>query len=150
MIKFFKSFLLSFFLFSTVSELHAKPIPPGAGQGDVSANILFLVDSSDSMHAWIGGEGLEPVHGAFIDKDDNIVISQWGHQRGITRYTSDGRKDSTFTDIQFIGSGGCANRLAESNDRRNRKVRRNGNVNYVQNLTMANTDINGENLIFFR
>ena len=102
------------------------------------------------MHAWIGGEGLEPVHGAFIDKDDNIVISQWGHQRGITRYTSDGRKDSTFTDIQFIGSGGCANRLAESNDRRNRKVRRNGNVNYVQNLTMANTDINGENLIFFR
>ena len=150
MMKFFKSFLLSFFLFSTVSELHAKPIPPGAGQGDVSANILFLVDSSDSMHAWIGGEGLEPVHGAFIDKDDNIVISQWGHQRGITRYTPDGRKDSTFTDIQFIGSGGCANRLAESNDRRNRKVRRNGNVNYVQNLTMANTDINGENLIFFR
>ena len=33
-------------------------MPPGAGDGEVAANILFLVDSSASMQSWIGDQGL--------------------------------------------------------------------------------------------
>ena len=46
-----KVFLFLFLLIYS-SNVNAKPIPPGAGDGDVAANILFLVDSSASMGAW--------------------------------------------------------------------------------------------------
>ena len=59
MLKNFKFFTLLFTLLIT-SNVHSKPIPPGAGSGDVAANILFLVDSSASMGRWIGDDGLFP------------------------------------------------------------------------------------------
>ena len=52
-------FLLFLFLLTTTSNVNSKPVPPGAGDGDVAANILFLVDSSASMGRWIGGDVLE-------------------------------------------------------------------------------------------
>ena len=39
-----------FFIFVALNQnAISKPIPPGSGEGDVPANILILLDSSDSM-----------------------------------------------------------------------------------------------------
>ena len=46
MIKIFKNLLLILFLLNIHQQVQAKPIPPGSGEGDVPANILFLIDSS--------------------------------------------------------------------------------------------------------
>ena len=47
--KIYKILIIFLFALFINKSIHAKPIPPGAGQGDVAANILFLVDSSDGM-----------------------------------------------------------------------------------------------------
>ena len=39
----------------TFPQSHSKPIPPGSGEGDVPANILFLLDSSLSMKNPVSG-----------------------------------------------------------------------------------------------
>ena len=51
MMKILKYFLFAFLFLSLYSEVQvqAKPVPPGSGEGDVPANILFLIDSSASM-----------------------------------------------------------------------------------------------------
>jgi len=73
MIKNFKIFIFIFTILFT-SNVNAKPIPPGAGEGDVAANILFLVDSSASMGRWIGSDGLGTVRGVSYDSNGNILI----------------------------------------------------------------------------
>ena len=75
MLKVFKFFTLLFALLIT-SNVHSKPIPPGAGSGDVAANILFLVDSSASMGRWIGDDGLFQATGVSSDQAGNIYIGQ--------------------------------------------------------------------------
>ena len=62
MMKYFK-ILFFLFVLSLSNNVNAKPVPPGAGGGDVAANILFLVDSSASMGRWIGGDGIGPIAG---------------------------------------------------------------------------------------
>ena len=44
MIKILKYFLFVFLLldFHSQVQVHAKPVPPGSGEGDVAANILFF------------------------------------------------------------------------------------------------------------
>ena len=59
-------FLLFLFLLTATSNVNSKPVPPGAGDGDVAANILFLVDSSDSMKRTVGN-ALEGVYGVTYD-----------------------------------------------------------------------------------
>ena len=49
MIRIFKYFLFTFLFLNLYSEVQSKPVPPGSGEGDVPANILFLIDSSASM-----------------------------------------------------------------------------------------------------
>ena len=49
MIRIFKYFLFAFLFLNLYSEVQSKPVPPGSGEGDVPANILFLIDSSASM-----------------------------------------------------------------------------------------------------
>lgn len=39
----------------TFPQSYSKPIPPGSGEGDVPANILFLLDSSLSMRTPVTG-----------------------------------------------------------------------------------------------
>ena len=45
MIRIFKYFLFAFLFLNLYSEVQSKPVPPGSGEGDVPANILFLIDS---------------------------------------------------------------------------------------------------------
>ena len=42
--KFFRFIIISLIIFT--NNLYAKPVPPGAGDGEVAANILILVDLS--------------------------------------------------------------------------------------------------------
>ena len=63
-LKFITVFLL---LFNFQTNLNYKPVPPGAGEGDVAANILFLVDSSASMGAWIVNDGLDAIPNSVFD-----------------------------------------------------------------------------------
>ena len=74
MFKYFKFF----FIFALIlnSNANAKPVPPGAGTGDVAANILFLVDSSASMGRWIGGDGVARVSGITYDSQGRILMTQ--------------------------------------------------------------------------
>ena len=44
--KIIKYFLLIVFLLDFNVQVEAKPVPPGSGEGDVAANIIFLIDSS--------------------------------------------------------------------------------------------------------
>ena len=100
MFKVFKFFILLFSLLIT-SNVHAKPIPPGAGSGDVAANILFLVDSSASMGTWIGDDGLFQATGVSSDQAGNIYIGQNNRasQSAVMRYTSAGEVDYDFRDL---------------------------------------------------
>ena len=71
MLKTLKIFIFFIALILT-NNVNAKPVPPGAGEGDVPANILFLVDSSASMGRWIGSDGLGRVRGVSYDSNGNI------------------------------------------------------------------------------
>ena len=76
MFNFFKiNILIVLALTIIVPKVYAKPIPPGSGEGDVPANILFLLDSSLSMQAPISGTdlGLSGVDWAVELSDGNIL-----------------------------------------------------------------------------
>ena len=84
-----KVFLFLFLLIFS-SNVNAKPIPPGAGDGDVAANILFLVDSSASMGSWIGKDGLGQSFGVSYDAEGRILVGQNVRRSlgGVLRYTA--------------------------------------------------------------
>ena len=146
-IRFLFLFLFVFFI---SNNLYSKPIPPGAGEGDVAANILFLVDSSDSMKRTVGN-ALEQVYGVVYDTGGNFIISQGTETKGLVRYTSAGVRDtSDYEDIQYIGDNGCANMVDASDNHSDTDVIKTFDPFVVQGLTAAGTTINGENIIFFR
>ena len=101
LMKYLKLIPILFLLINNNNITYSKPVPPGAGDGDVAANILFLVDSSASMQSWIGSDGLGAAPKAVYDSNDNILINQSGRRAvGIVRYTSAGKRDTDFTPIR--------------------------------------------------
>ena len=101
LMKYLKLIPILFLLINNNNITYSKPVPPGAGDGDVAANILFLVDSSASMQSWIGSDGLGAAPKAVYDSNDNILINQSGRRAvGIVRYTSAGKRD-TATPMTF-------------------------------------------------
>ena len=109
MFRIFKVFV--FFIALVFSNnANAKPVPPGAGDGDVPANILFLVDSSASMGRWIGTDGLGRATGVSYDSQGRILISQNIRRSigSVIRYTADGERDTTFRPIRRIPNTGCS------------------------------------------
>jgi type IV pilus assembly protein PilY1 len=90
----FRILKISVFFIALVlnSNANAKPVPPGAGDGDVPANILFLVDSSASMGRWIGTDGLGRATGVAYDSQGRILIGQnvRRSQGSVIRYTAAG------------------------------------------------------------
>ena len=105
MIKIFK-ILITLLIISYSSSINAKPVPPGAGEGDVPANILFLVDSSASMGNRIG-QGVRTTTGFDVDTEGRFII---GQQRngGIIRWLADGSgQDTDFRTIRQVSNAGC-------------------------------------------
>ena len=89
----------------TFPQSYSKPIPPGSGEGDVPANILFLLDSSLSMKNPVSGGtylGLEGVDWAVELSDGNIIVGE--KDDGVIKIlTADNKKDTSFAkkDINF-------------------------------------------------
>ena len=137
MLKVFKFFTLLFALLIT-SNVHSKPIPPGAGSGDVAANILFLVDSSASMGRWIGDDGLFQATGVSSDQAGNIYIGQNNRasQSAIMRYTSAGEVDNTFSRFRSVPNN-CLDRLETNRGFRRNNLRAVSTVQVVNNVTTS-------------
>ena len=120
-LKFITVFLL---LFNFQTNLNSKPVPPGAGEGDVAANILFLVDSSASMGAWIGNDGLDAIPNSVFDSSGRMLVTQ-NRGQGLLRYNTDGTRDRGF---RIRRANRCAVGVRENNARvTNETVRRNVN-----------------------
>ena len=105
-----------------VPKVFAKPIPPGSGEGDVPANILFLLDSSASMRQPVTGGtylSLEGVDWAVELADGNIIAGEPG--KGVAKIlTADNKMDSTFANNNknFTGSRNDNNCSTGTNDSR--------------------------------
>ena len=154
--------LIFIFLFTLLisNNLYSKPVPPGAGEGDVKANILILLDSSDSMKNDVGAtdESLEWVNGAEYAPDGKIIVSQAKNSQGMLRILTSGLRDTNFGDamdeISYTGAtNGCANNMFNNGDA-NIDVDLIANADPVifNNLTVnhPDVDISGETIIFFR
>ena len=79
MMKIFKYFLFAVLFLNLYSEtqVHAKPVPPGSGEGDVPANILFLIDSSASMSRRISNrDAVFGMTNAIYDSNGDILGGQ--------------------------------------------------------------------------
>ena len=98
MIKILKYFLFVFLLldFHSQVQVHAKPVPPGSGEGDVAANILFLIDSSASMSRRLSDRNaIEAVPLAVYDSDGDILVGQ--HRNlAVVKFSSAGERDRTY------------------------------------------------------
>ena len=156
--KIFKIFFVLLVFFNLQTSSNSKPVPPGAGEGDVAANILFLVDSSASMAAWIGNDGLDSVPNAVYDSAGRIIVTQ-SRGNGVIRYTynNDADVQAYERDRSFGNNGGIRfagtcrqvlynNGRTGTNQRMNVNVSRNRNVKSVRGLTTS--VLNNENLIF--
>ena len=155
--KILKLLFVIFIFFNLQTSSNSKPVPPGAGEGDVAANILFLVDSSASMSAWIGNDGLDSIPNAVYDSAGRIIVTQ-SRGQGVVRYTYNNdadvlayERDRSFGSrgaIRFAGT--CRQVLFNNgrtgiNQRMNTNVSRNRNVKSVRGLTT--NVLNNENLI---
>ena len=151
MFKYFKFIFI--FVFILNSHANAKPVPPGAGTGDVAANILFLVDSSISMRTWIGGEGVSPSTGVAYDSQDRILIGQNTRRNnwGLIRYLADGTRDTNFgpfgRGLTSIPATGCisSDQPISANAAAGQRVRKVANVKSIAGL--SSTNFTNENVI---
>ena len=95
--------IIKFFVFSLIflflgNKLYAKPIPPGAGKGDVPANILILIDSSASMRRRMSNrDAIQYVPNAIFDSNGDILASQF-RNNGVVKFKADGSRDREFND----------------------------------------------------
>ena len=139
MLKTLKIFIFFIALILT-NNANAKPVPPGAGEGDVPANILFLVDSSASMGRWIGTDGLGQSTGVALDSQDRILIGQNARRAigGLLRYNTDGTRDRTFN-IRRIPNAGCGTEVDSTRGIARQNLRKVSTVKFIQNLNGANT-----------
>ena len=157
--RYYRFILVFLFTLFISNNLNSKPVPPGAGEGDVKANILILLDSSDSMKNDVGAtdESLEWVNGAEYAPDGKIIVTQAKNSQGLLRILTNGLRDTNFGDaldeVSFTGANGCANSMY-NNGVANEDVDIIANADPVifENLTVnhPSVDISGETIIFFR
>ena len=138
MFRHLKLLIFLFTLFLT-SNVNAKPVPPGAGDGDVAANILILEDSSASMGRWIGGDGLGAAWGVTTDSQDRILIGQNARRTlgAVVRYTAAGARDRSFRPIRTVPGAGCSVHLDATRANLNGRMRKAANLRFVENLEIS-------------
>ena len=108
--RYYRFILVFLFTLFISNNLNSKPVPPGAGEGDVKANILILLDSSDSMKNDVGAsdESMEWVNGAEYAPDGKIIIAQAKNSQGLLRVLTDGLRDKNFGDaLDEVSFTGC-------------------------------------------
>ena len=140
MIKYFK-ILFFLFVLSLSNNVNAKPVPPGAGGGDVAANILFLVDSSASMGRWIGGDGIGPIAGVTYDSQNRILMTQYSRRTAgaVIRYALNNAgnatvRDTSFRPIRQVPRNGCT-QFNDMGNHAGERLRKAHHIEFVQDLS---------------
>ena len=96
--KLYKILGLLILILSFNQFTNAKPLPPGSGSGDVAANILILLDTSDSMNNSIG-DGFPIINSATINGDGNrVLVSNDASDGGLYMINSSGER------VKFSGT----------------------------------------------
>ena len=159
MIKILKYFLFVFLLldFHSPVQVHAKPVPPGSGTGDVAANILFLIDSSASMSRRLSDRNaIASVTNAVYDSNDDILVGQ--HRNlGVVKFTSAGVRDREYNnDIgRWTGSvsdtckAGLDGTAGYRSFTKNTRVRGSGKLRLVENFSTNDNTVTNEDILFF-
>ena len=163
MMKIFKYFLFAVLFLNLYSEtqVHAKPVPPGSGEGDVPANILFLIDSSASMSRRISNrDAVFGVTGVAYDTNNDILAGQHRHL-GVVKFDDDGKRNREFGNnaarwtgqfndtceagLSFDSSGGTgySSIITDTRTRTGSKVR------VVANMSTDDGIISNEDIVFF-
>ena len=163
MMKIFKYFLFAVLFLNLYSEtqVHAKPVPPGSGEGDVPANILFLIDSSASMSRRISNrDAVFGVTGVAYDTNNDILAGQQRHL-GVVKFDDDGKRNREFGNntarwtgqfndtceagLSFDSSGGTgySSIITDTRTRTGSKVR------VVANMSTDDGIISNEDIVFF-
>ena len=161
MIKFLKYFVVAFLFvnFYSESQVQAKPVPPGSGEGDVPANILFLIDSSASMSRRISNrDAVFGMTNAIYDSDGAILGGQI-RNLAVVKFDADGtrnrefnnnlarwtgaRNDSCAAGHAWNGAPGYSSVTVDTRTRSTAKLR------LVENMSTNDGTITNENIVFF-
>ena len=139
-----------------VVQVEAKPVPPGSGEGDVPANIVFLIDSSASMRRRINNrDSVQPVNGVIYSSDGSIIAAQT-RIFGIVKFDTGGTRDRTWNNniSRYTGdmNHSCQATFTGGNyvtAERNTTARHTWNPRTVRSVSTDNGLITNENLILF-
>ena len=162
----FKLFSLLILIINFNQTSYAKPLPPGSGEGDVPANILILLDSSDSMRRTLG-DGIPAISSFTIDGNGNRVLTSAEVKLGglylfnsavreLTLLEPINREEDLIQDdTWWAGSRTdqrCDYRLRDGSQTRLiilfRTTRKYHEARYVTGVTVPGTNISNENLLF--
>ncbi len=163
MMKIFKYFLFAFLFLNLYSEVQvqAKQVPPGSGEGDVPANILFLIDSSASMSRRINNrDAVFGITGVTYDTDGDIIAGQ-KRNLAVVKFDADGTRNREFgnnaarwtgqwgdtceagLNYGFGGGTGYSPMTMDTRSRIGSKVR------VVANMSTDDGTITNEDIVFF-
>ena len=161
MIKILKYFLFVIFLldFNLQVQVQAKPVPPGSGEGDVPANILFLIDSSASMsRRLLNRDAIWGVANAIYDSNGDILVSQ-DRNLGVVKFDADGTRNRDYNNnrARFTGENshtcsGFSNTTTAADYNpisTNTTTRSTSKVRLVENLSTNDGTVTNENVLFF-
>jgi len=159
--KILKYFLFIIYLLDFGSQIEAKPVPPGSGEGDVPANILILIDSSASMKRRINNrDSVAGVTEAVYDSGGNIIANQV-RTLGLVKFSSSGSRDRDYNNERAKYTGNVTHSClatftpastagAYTTEIRNTTARHSNNAVSATGVTTDDTTLTNENLIFFR
>ena len=162
--KLYKIFGLLILILSFNQFTNAKPLPPGSGSGDVAANILILLDTSISMENSIG-DGLPLINSSTINGDGNrVLVSNDKNDGGLFLINSSGERikfsgtmddGTSYSKSQWYPNDStdrtCDHALWDGGKATNRSIfdsKKLNRVKYVTGVSVKNTDITNENLLF--
>ena len=159
MIKILKYFLFVIFLLDFNLQVQAKPVPPGSGEGDVPANILFLIDSSASMsRRLLNRDAIWGVPNAIYDSNGDILVSQ-ERNLGVVKFNADGTRNTDYNNnrARFTGErahacsgfSGLATTANYNPITRNTTTRATSKVRLAENLSTNDGTVTNENIVFF-
>ena len=88
--------IIFFIIIISGQSSYSKPIPPGSGAGDVPANILFLLDTSDSMNLDLTNSTNSVQNATDLVQlsDGNLIIAEGS--KLIKMFLDDAIKDTSF------------------------------------------------------
>ena len=156
MIRIFKYFLFAFLFLNLYSEVQSKPVPPGSGEGDVPANILFLIDSSASMQRRISNrDAVFGMTNAIYDSQGDILGGQL-RNLALVKFDADGTRNREFGNAaRWTGArrdsceAGHSSGTGYSPTTRDTRTKSSAKLRLVENMSTNDGTITDENIVFF-